>query len=618
MMLASDAGRRSAVTGADGRFRIGGLRPGAYELVARAGGRTSKDATIVGIGVAEQVAEIELLISAGPVIRGVVLDEQGAPVGNAQVIARGQRRGERTDADRTGAFVLAGLAPGDYALIGSGQGLIPAGGTTATLVDKDLERVEVRVRKGLSIAGHVEPRQRCEVAYEAIARARAMEPVLAIPGATTAADGVFELGPSRAGAARLTARCAGGDQGSLEVVVAPGMAEVVVEVTPGGSIAGRLVDGDGRPVAGASVMAARSGEADRTTISNGRVTSGVQGLTTSTGAYELKGLVAGTYRMSALEGGRPLRARGKPVAVTLAAAEAKSGVDLAIDRPTGRIAGVVIGPDGQPLADAWVSVHQDMGAIVEQMMAGAAKGEARTITVEQSDDEATGGAGLPPALTDAEGRFELTGLPHARFHVVAEAQAGKLRGRAADVMPDATISIRAVGLSSLSGTVTGPRGPAAVFTVELDGPTPAARTFTGGTFELGRVDPGDYTLRITSREGNADAKVTVIAGQPATVAITLRANAVVVGRVVDAGGQPVAGVGVTLMPDEGPGKLRISMEGPPPTSGPDGSFRIEHPAGARVLVVLTEPRPVLKRGLVLEAGNTLDVGAIAIGGAPTP
>src|SRR5690606_29596547 len=112
-------------------------------------------------------------------------------------------------------------------------------------------------------------------------------------------------------------------------------------------------------------------------------------------------------------------------------------------------------------------------------------GESRMITVEASGAGGADGASeAAPALTDAQGRFELRGLARGAYEVIAEAQAGELRGRVAGVTPDATLTIRATGLTTLSGTVRGPRGPAALFTIELEGPTRAQRTFTNGTFEL--------------------------------------------------------------------------------------------------------------------------------------
>jgi hypothetical protein len=347
------------------------------------------------------------------------------------------------------------------------------------------------------------------------------------------------------------------------------------------------------------------------------VTSGVQALSNAQGAYEIVGLAPGPYKLSALDRGRPLRTRGKPVRAILGEAEKKTGVDLTIDRPDGVIRGVVTGPDGKPLAEAWVSVHQDLGAMIDGMSGRDEQGgeeregqsSTMTITSTGDDDEASDFA---PVLTDAAGAFQIGGLPHAKYEVIAEARAGALRGRAPNITPDATLTIQALGLTSLAGKVHGASGPAAVFRVELEGPTTAARTFTDGSFQFGRVDPGAYTVRVSSKDGNAEVKANVVANQPTNLDVTLVANAVVVGTIVDADGKPLGGVGVVLIKDEGEGRTRVSLEAPPPTSGPDGTFRIEGPAQPSALVVMTPPRPITRRPLALAAGKTLDVGTIRV------
>jgi len=633
MILLAESSRRRAVSGPDGRFRITALRPGAYELAADAGTRTSKAPTIVGIGVAEQVSDVEILISDGPVISGTVVDETGTAVADIQVDAMGRGRGRDAHTDAKGAFTITGLSPGAYFLMGRNETFVPAGGAQVELADKDLTGITVRVQRGAKIIGHVEPRQICEVQHDIDDRELGPGMPMLVGPKTTAADGEFSLGPASAGKAQLRARCPSGAQGSIPIDVTVGMAPVVLKVTPGASIAGRVLDGDGKPVAGATVMASLEGPTQRTMIVNGMVTSGVQAITGANGSYELVGLTAGTYALAVLDRGRPLRMRGAALKVKLGATDKKTGVDLAVDRPNGVIKGVVTGPDGKPLGDAWVSVQQDLAAMIEGMVdrgrqrgggegggGGSDDGEERSsmMTIEARDDDGEGaaGAGFAPALTDAQGRFEIPGLPHAKYEVVAEAQAGKLRGRTQNVTPDASITIQALGVTSLSGTVRGPHGPAPVFTIELAGPTTAARTFTDGTFQLGRVDPGAYTVRVTSSQGNAEVKVEVVANQPATVDITLVANAIVVGKLVDAQDRPLAGAPITLVPDGGDGRVQVSMEGPPPTSGPDGSFRLETKAGPSVLVVLIQPRPFTKRGLALVAGKTLDVGTVRVEAEP--
>lgn len=616
-IMLAESGGHHVIADADGRFRIGGLRPGAYELGARHDTLRSKSPTLVGIGVAEQVSDVELLVGIGPVVRGKVVDESQAAVANAKIMILGERGADDVKSDAKGEFVIAGLAPGSYGLVARNDQYLAAMASRVTIGDKDVDDVVVRVERGIKLRGHVEPRQVADVSFEPEQAGRGGMIMRRIGGGptTTGPDGEFEIVVG-AGKATLSARCPSGDQGSQELEVKPAMGPVTLAVTPGGSIAGRVVDGDGKPVANASVMAASQADDESMKIVNGVVTSGVQALTTSTGAYEIRGLRPGTYRLSVLDRGKPVRMPKKSPTVKLAAAEKKTGVELVIDRPNGVIKGVVTGPDGKPLADAWVSVHQDLETMLGDLPDREENSPAtrRTVTVEASSDGdgGGGGGGFTPALTDAQGRFEIGGLPHATFDVVAEAQAGKLRGRAGGIKPDATVNIQALGVTSVSGKVTAAAGPVAIFSVELVGPTRAQRTFTDGTFSFARVDPGDYVVRVASSDGNGEGKVTVKAATPATVDIALIANAIVVGRLVDGTGKPLPGLPVAVVPESPDGRVEIRLEGPPPTSGPDGKFRIEHKAGPSMLVVLGGQRPTTKRGLVLEAGKTLDAGEIRV------
>jgi len=206
-----------------------------------------------------------------------------------------------------------------------------------------------------------------------------------------------------------------------------------------------------------------------------------------------------------------LLAKSEPV--KLAGTDHKTGVELVVERPTGTIKGRVVGPDGHPLADAWVSVHQDVDEMIAGMMPrdDGPPGGSRTVLVEANDSGDGGAASneLPPVLTDAQGAFLITGIPAGVWDVLAEAQAGTLRGRARKITPDATVEIQATGVTALDGTAHGPSGPSTLFTVELDGPSPARRTFggAGGTFRFARLDVGDYVVRVTSSDGDGEAKV---------------------------------------------------------------------------------------------------------------
>jgi hypothetical protein len=163
--------------------------------------------------------------------------------------------------------------------------------------------------------------------------------------------------------------------------------------------------------------------------------------------------------------------------------------------------------------------------------------------------------------------------------------------------------------------VTSAAGAPALFSVELDGPTRTQRSFTDGKFAFDRVDPGAYTVRVSSSDGNGEARIDVAPDAPATVAITLSSNATMIGKLVDPAGKPLAGQQVALAPDTGSGPLQIQLEGPPPTTGADGSFRLEHRAGTCVLIVV-RPQPFTRRGLVLVGGKTFDAGTITVPAPP--
>ncbi|MCW5801101.1 MAG: carboxypeptidase regulatory-like domain-containing protein [Deltaproteobacteria bacterium] len=633
-MMLAEGGGRMATAGPDGKFRLTGLRPGAYDLDAREDRRHTKSPTIVGLGVAENVTDVEILIGVGPVVRGKVVDEKDAPVAGARLMAFGDGGGGSTDAksDANGAFEVTGLPPGKYELNAHGDTHVHARpGAAIELKDADIDGVIVRVQTGVRLKGHVEPRQVAEVTFdpERLEGMMQMGLIALVAPAVTDGSGEFTIGPLMPMKGTVSARSNdSGERGEAAVDVRPGMPEVVVKLAPGGSIAGRVVDGEGKPVAGVTVAANPAGGNERTTIVNGRITSGVQGLTGASGAFELRGVAPGTYRLAALDRGRPMRLRNKPPVVKLGPAEKKTGVELGVDRPNGTIKGVVTDAGGAPIADAWVSVHQELHDMVEGMRGADGAGPdgesgGRTMMVVATSDDGPGGAlgggDFPPALTDAQGRFAIGGLPHTKFEVIAEARAGKLRGRANDVTPDATVTIKALGVTSLSGTVVGPKGKPALFSVEIDGPTHAQRNFTDGEFALGRVDPGKYHVTVKSADGNGEADVTVEPDRAAMVEIVLTANAYVVGTLVDGAGVPVANLGLTVVDDAPDGMVRISISGPPPMSGPDGKFRVEHKAGKVALAVLNPGGPpTIKRGLVLEAGKTLDVGQVRVDVAPPP
>jgi Carboxypeptidase regulatory-like domain len=596
--LLGEMGTHDVTCDSDGKFRITGLRPGAYALEARTEDRYSPTPTSVGLGVAEQVGDVVLLVGKGATIRGLVVDDKDQPVADIMVNDDSSRApGVKSDAK--GAFQISGAGPGSHGLHAQGGDYLPASFPTISVGQKDVDGVKVKVTRGEHFKGHVEPREACDVELQG--EAHRGEPQFQTT-TRTKDDGSFELGPAHATPSALViARCDNGDEGSAKL--AP---EIVISVKPGGSIHGRVVDGKGKPIGGVSINA---GSGQHTEITNGMVTSGASAITSATGEFDVSGLAAGDYALSVLDRGRLLPMKTKPK-LSLAAGEHKVGVELVVERPDGVIQGTVTGPDGQPLVDAWVSVDVSFEDMIQSMIEQQGEGT-HDMSISASSDGSDGNA-IPPVLTDAKGHFIIENLQRIPWTVTAEAQAGKLRGRATKVTPDATIEIAIQSLRTLSGTVHATKPPE-WFGVTLEGPTNARREFawTDGTFSFGRVDPGDYTVTVTSSEGTAEAKVTV-GNDNAHVGLTLTTGATITGILVDEAGKPLAGLPVIVVPDTGDGKMQIKIEGTPNTSGDDGVFHAPAKPGKSTLVVLGPGGTTTKPGLVITEGATLDVGKVSV------
>jgi len=617
-----EASVRHAPITATGHFRLTGLRPGSYSVEALSDGRRSAAPTVVGLGVAEQIADVLLLVGRTATIRGVVVDETDQPAPNVTVATFGGDA--EAVADAKGNFALTGLAPGHYALMGRGEPFLALGATPVELGTKDLEGVRVRVRRGVHVKGRVDPPQICDVKLELTDNLGAVGPMRARGTTESAADGRFELGPLAAGNYTAHARCASGDEGSQPAAIKQGMAELVIPVVQGSSIAGRVVDAKGKPVAGASVNAAAG---DRTEIVNGMVTSGASVLTSATGTFELTGLAPTTYKLAVLDRGRALPLKSAAAPIALAANEKKTGVELVVDRPDGKIEGTVTA-DGKPLADAWVSVDQRMDDMLDAMTGGPTG--MRSVMIDSSDGEGAGT--IAPVLTDAKGHFVITGLPRVKWTVTAEAQAGKLRGRISGVTPDATVTVPIASVRELRGTVHATTPPA-WFAVTLDGPTktegpgPApgpgvvtSREFAwnDGAFSFARLDPGDYTVKVMSSAGSGEARVTVSATDNTTVDITLVQNGTITGKLADADGKPMPDLPVVVVPAPKDGILKVQISGLPLTSGPDGSFRLDSKPGDMMVVVMGGHGPLARTPVTVEAGKTVDLGTTTIANSGPP
>lgn len=409
--------------------------------------------------------------------------------------------------------------------------------------------LEVVLRSGGGIAGRLIDRAGAPVpgGRVRIADRRSHDPFAPDGGlhlgaeSTAGADGGFAIGHLAAGRYTLTVDHPGHDTRLLPPVeVAEGRTVDLgeIELAPGGSLAGLVLDPGGRPVDGAwasVVVESDSGGLHR-----------APGRTAEDGRFELTGLPLGEpLRLSVWTSGHPN--------------EEIAGIVLPLDEPLvvelragSQVFGRVVGPRGEPVDGAHVQAYVDVAVPGGTQHGGSGNG-----------------------TTAADGGFRIGGLVAGSLRLVAQAEghpdaqvAGMDIGDDGEVGP---IEIRLEAGAGLSGRVLAPDGspaPGASVTVhsgrapaELgidrpsDLPRPAGPTRAFSTRAVTDVR-GEFTL-----EGTVLGPATVVAEHDllgdgaAELLVRPGANEVTVildprgrihGRVVDGDGFAVAGAQVDL------------------------------------------------------------------------
>src|SRR6266567_2246819 len=88
----AEGGDYTAISGADGGFRIEGIVPGRYHLFAERTGllevdkhRSRADGRVLTLSAGQELNDLRIRLQAAAVVRGRVTDEDGDPMANAQV-----------------------------------------------------------------------------------------------------------------------------------------------------------------------------------------------------------------------------------------------------------------------------------------------------------------------------------------------------------------------------------------------------------------------------------------------------------------------------------------------------------------------------------------------------
>lgn len=254
---------RQAAAGADGRFELKALPRRSFKVRARSDDATSDAVAVDLTGVAER-KDLELVLSHGGTIAGVVVDSAGEAVAEAEVSAMPDfmtakagatswilAAGDTATTDGDGHFVLHGLEDGQYRLfaVRDAGGQRQAGERAGTVAKVGDQNVRLVVPSPGAVVGKI------------VMESGGPPPSATITAGwedrTTTTDGSFRLGELLPGTYDI--RVSGSEFAQVtrrDVVVAAGK-EVdlgTITVRPGRKVAGKVVDGKGAPVAGARVL----------------------------------------------------------------------------------------------------------------------------------------------------------------------------------------------------------------------------------------------------------------------------------------------------------------------------------------------------------------------------
>jgi protocatechuate 3,4-dioxygenase beta subunit len=321
------------VTDSMGRFALRDVQPGKVRLTASV--RGYRPATVrLAIVPGAELTDIDVRLSEGLAVEGRVLDARGEPVPGAAVQARGLGSAQT---DSLGQYRLEGLPPGLVQLMA----WHPEAGAVEqeVVLEPPGSRMDLRLSAVSVVAGKALDPNR-----QPVAGARVELEGQGIPGPPLARwsgkDGSFRFEAVAAGRYELTLRKAGFAPAKqrLEVRTEP-IENLVVVLSEGGGITGRLIGIEASELATVTVSAQREGVAP------------LSGEVRSDGSYLVRNAEPGLWQVTASTGPTDRHAQG---AVQVAAEASEARLDLELGKGTTVVARILL--DGAPAGGAFVRI----------------------------------------------------------------------------------------------------------------------------------------------------------------------------------------------------------------------------------------------------------------------